>query len=59
MHATDSFKSLRRQTGLTIAQIRETARDLGLEVSYSAARRTWYLAEDASTVRAFNDHITR
>lgn len=58
MYATDSFKALARRTGMTISQIREIASDLGLEANYSPSRRTWFLAENASTVTLFNSHLS-
>jgi len=57
MSATDNFKALANRTGLTVAAIRDTARDLGLQVAYRKDRRTWVLAEDATTVRLFNEHL--
>lgn len=58
MHATDSLKTLARRHSVTRATIRDLAADLDLNVDYSADRRTWFIAEDATTVRMFNDHLT-
>lgn len=54
---TDNIKALANQTGLTRAAIRGMAADLGLQVTYSAPRRTWIIDEAAATVRAFNVHL--
>jgi hypothetical protein len=55
--STDNLKALGRRTGFTVAALRYFAQDLGLAVDYSADRRTWFLAEPAVIVRAFNEHI--
>lgn len=57
MIATDSIKALANRYGITRAAIREIASDLGLEVAYDKARRTWIIVADATTVRAFNEHL--
>jgi SOS-response transcriptional repressor LexA len=56
--STDSIKTLAKRHGITPDAIREMAEDLNLNVEYSASRRTWFIAEDARTVRMFNDHLT-
>ena len=58
MIATDNIKSLAKHYAYaTPRAIREMAEDLGLATAYDPARRTWYIAEDASTVRTFNEHL--
>lgn len=54
---TDSFKTLAVRYNMTPADVRATALDLDLAVRYSAARKTYYLAEDAHTVARFNRHL--
>lgn len=55
--ATDNIKALAKRYNTTPAAVRDTARDIALAVTYDAARRTWVVAEDAATVRLFNDHL--
>jgi hypothetical protein len=55
---TDSFKALAKRHNLTISALRTLADDLGLVAAYDPARRTWHLGENATTVRAFNEHLT-
>lgn len=55
---SDNFKILARRYNLTPAELRAIAKDLGLEYNYNKDRRTWFLDEDARTVRTFNDHLT-
>lgn len=55
--ATDSLKALARRHNTTVADLRARAEDLALEVAYSPARRTWYLAEDATMVCRFNEFL--
>lgn len=58
MTATDNIKALaKRYPHATPRAIREMATDLGLSTAYDPARRTWFIAEDATTVRTFNDHL--
>ena len=57
MNTTDNIKALAKRHGITRAAVRETAADLGLTVTYAADRRTWVIAEDAATVRAFGEHL--
>lgn len=54
---TDNVTTLARRHNTTREGIRETARDLGLRVSYVSSRHCWVIAEDATTVRRFNDHL--
>lgn len=55
--STDSLKALAVRTGLTIAAIREIARDLGIWLKYSSERRTWVLDTDPETITKFNQHL--
>lgn len=56
--ATDSLRALaKRYPHATPRALREMAEDLGLAVAYDSSRRTWYIAEDARTVRTFNEHL--
>jgi len=57
MTATDNLKTLSRFTGMSIATIREIARDIELQVSYSKDRRTWFIDEPRASVVAFNEHL--
>lgn len=57
MNATDSLKALAKQYATTPAALRAIAADLGIAYAYSKGRRTWYLAADATTVRAFSQHL--
>lgn len=55
---TDSLKGLSKRHGHTVSELRALADDLGLVATYDPARRTWHLDENATTVRAFNEHLT-
>lgn len=57
MIATDNLKTLAKRYGRHVAELRDMATDLGLAVDYSSARRTWFLNEDATTVRVFNEDL--
>lgn len=57
MNITDNVKALAKRHGMTRAAVREAADDLGLVVNYATDRRTWVVAEDAATVRAFDEHL--
>lgn len=57
MTPTDNLKTLAKRYDTTPAAIRAIADDLGLNTTYAKDRRTWVLAEDASTVAAFNEHL--
>jgi len=55
--ATDNVRTLAKRYNMTRAAVRATATDLGLTLTYSPTRHTWIIAEDATTVRAFNEHL--
>ena len=57
MNATDNIKTLAKRYDVTPSDVREMAEDLGLATAYDPARRTWYIAEDARTIRVFNDDL--
>ena len=54
---SDSFKTLARKFNRTPGEIRHIAKDLGLFANYSSERRTWFLDENATVVRMFNEHL--
>lgn len=58
MFATDNLKALAKRNDSSVSALRGQAHDLGLVVNYSAARRTWFLDESATTVRAFNEFVS-
>lgn len=37
-------KAIARKTGLTVAQVNETARDLGIKMNYRADNRYWEIS---------------
>ena len=57
MTNTDSITKLARRHAMTRADVRETARDLGLTVNYDSTRRTWFVNESATAVTMFNSHL--
>lgn len=54
MISTDSFKTLARRFEISVQEVRDHARLLGLQFSYSSERRTWFLNERAAEVVWFN-----
>lgn len=44
---TTNTKTIARKTGLTTAQVNETARDLGIEMTYRADLRHWEIVNRA------------
>lgn len=57
MLSTDSFKALARKFEISVQEVRDHARVLGLQFSYSADRRTWILDERAAEVVKFNRYL--
>lgn len=57
MTTTDSFKALARRFEISVQEVRDHARALGLKFSYSADRRTWFLNERAAEVIKFNRYL--
>lgn len=49
-------KAIARKTGLTVAQVNESARDLGIEMNYRADNRYWEITNRREAVR-FMDHL--
>ena len=58
MFSTDNLKALAKRNSTTVSALRTQARDLGLAVSYSKDRRTWFLDESATTVCMFNEFVS-
>ena len=54
---TDSLKALAARHGDTVEGLLAVIKDLGLAVRYVARRKTWVLAEDAKTIRRFNEFL--
>ena len=57
MYPTDDFKALSNLYNVSTQELRDFARDQGLQFRYSTDRRTWYLAERATAVRHFNEFL--
>lgn len=57
MLSTDSFKALARRFEISVQEVRDHARVLGLQFSYDADRRTWFLDERAAEVVKFNRYL--
>lgn len=56
-YASDNFKALARKFDISVQELRDHARVLGLQFSYSQKRRTWFLNERAADVVKFNRYL--
>ena len=49
-------KAIARKTGLTVAQVNETARDLGIKMNYREDNRYWEITNRREAAQ-FLDHL--